>query len=140
MQSETHKRHIASRISHNNCSECRADTERQFVSAEPWRYFHIHEYLAYIRPRLAALRKTEWLQDPDACIWRREFLLALNRRISLKCNAIPVGRKWCDSYLERLRGALRIRRANRRYLLDFAQRGASCLDDNGTRYAVKEAE
>jgi hypothetical protein len=31
MKTAEHQRHIQSRVSHNNCQECRADCERQFL-------------------------------------------------------------------------------------------------------------
>ena len=98
MVSHIHAKHILSRVSHNNCSECRADTERRFVCVEPWReYKFVSDYLTYIRPRLSALDGT-----PDANQWYRKFRKALHTRISLRVPAI--GRKHSDGYLERLRG------------------------------------
>lgn len=121
MRSDQHWMHISSRVSHNDCDECRADTERRFVSLRPWRYQHTGEYLAYVRPRLAAMRNGA--DTVEARVWRRKFERALHRRISGK---VPVaGRKRCDSYLERM-GQFR-RDTDAGYLRRFAARGASCL-------------
>lgn len=127
MQSETHKKHIQSRVSHSDCSECRADTERQFVSVDVWRYQFISDYLKHVKPRLAAIRAGA-LKKVNAQIWYREYQHALDRRISLKATSRKVGRKHCHSYLERLGMALAGRKASAAYLRSFAQRGASCLD------------
>jgi len=135
VQSLAHRQHIAGRVSHADCSECRADCERRFVDrvqGGQWRYAHVGEYLAYIRPRLTALQTGEYADDPDARAWQRKFVKALHTRISLKvadtggrCN----GRKFSHGYLERLKmtrfpGS----RADAGYLRRFADRGASCLD------------
>lgn len=125
MISRTHALHIQTRVSHADCSECRADTERRFVQTAPWRYSCVHEYLTYIQPRLAALR--DGADDMDARLWRRRFREALDTRISLK-TAHPVARrKHCDSYLERLTMA-KHPKSSTDYLRRFASRGASCLD------------
>lgn len=85
MQSTLHKEHILARMSHANCSECRADTERRFVDTTPFTYTYVHEYLAYVRPRLAAIRNdTVVASSVDARVWYRGFILALHRRISYK--------------------------------------------------------
>lgn len=124
MITAAHQRHLSGNVSHNDCCECRADTERWHVSTVRWRYEHVHDYLAYVRPRLAALRNG--VNDVDAQIWRRKFLKALHTRISLK-NAHQVARrKYCGSYLERLQQFSRSTSAT--YLRGFASRGASCLD------------
>ena len=123
MQSVEHVQHVKSRTSYQRCSECRADTERRFVCLTPWKeYQHVHSYLEYVRPRLAACATD---QSVDARVWHRDFLKAMHRRISLR--APSAGRKYCDSYLERLQSA---RRGNTpaSYLWAFAQRGASALD------------
>lgn len=125
MTSTDHALHLQSRTSHSACSECRADTERQFVPTTTWSYGHVHDYLTYIRPRLNAIRNGA--DDVDARIWRRKFLKALHTRISLKAAHPPVPRrKHCDSYLERLQQFARTTSAD--YLRRFASRGASCLD------------
>lgn len=90
----------------------------------PWReYKHVSEYLAYVRPRIAAQGVDDSM---DARIWYRGFRLALQRRISLRA-PIP-GRKRCDGYLERLKQFRPGRGTDAAYLRRFAQRGASCLD------------
>lgn len=123
MQSQLHRKHIASRVSHADCPECRADTERRFVSLTPWRYQYVSDYLRWARPRLQALR--DGADTPDARRWQRRFLEALHTRISQKTPAS--GRKRCDSYLERLANARSVP-ACAHYLRRFASRGASCLD------------
>jgi hypothetical protein len=125
MQSTIHLAHIKANQSWNNCSECRADTERRFVQTVPWReYRFVSEYLAYIRPRLNAVATDD---SVDARIWYRGFRLALNRRISLRTPS--AGRKQCDSYLERLKQfRFPSSKADATYLRSFASRGASCLD------------
>jgi len=121
--SESHKRHIQTRVSHSNCCECRADTERRFVDTRAWRYQHVSEYLSWAKPRLKAIHKgNEW--STDARIWYRKFKQALHRRITLKIP--PMGRKQCDSYLDRLKQLPR--GTDEGYLRRFARRGASCLD------------
>jgi hypothetical protein len=137
MQSLAHRQHIAERVSHADCPECRADTERSFSrnsrtgQASPWRYRHVHEFLAWIRPRLAAIRDGSNGGDSvDARIWHRDFIRALHARISLKAPVSGAnGRKFSHGYLERLKmtrfpGS----RADEGYLRRFADRGASCLD------------
>jgi hypothetical protein len=128
MQSDQHKQHIREFTSHANCSECRADTERRFVDRQPWRYQHAGDYLSYVKPRLDAIRDEELLaSDVDARIWYRKFVKALHVRISLK---MPTGgRKYCDSYLERMRQFRKgTKGTDSGYLRQFASRGASCLD------------
>ena len=78
--------------------------------------------ISWVRPRLAAIRNGE--SSVNARIWQLDFLKALNRRIS--SHAAGTGRKWCDSYLQRM-GQFG-NRADAGYLRQFAQRGASCLD------------
>lgn len=124
MTSQDHKQDLARNVSVSCCAECRADTERQFVDTSVWRYERVRDYLAYIRPRLDAIRAGE--NSADARIWKRKFIDALNRRIGMKVSRAG-GRKYCDSYLERLRGIARVN-PGRTYLVRFAQRGASCLD------------
>lgn len=124
MISADHRNHVYSRRSHSDCPECRADTEKRFVDTSVWHYDHMREYLAYVRPLLALIRAGE--NSADARIWKREFVSALNRRIGMKVSRAG-GRKYCDSYLERLRGIARVN-PGRTYLVRFAQRGASCLD------------
>lgn len=122
MQTPEHAQHIASRVSHNNCDECRADCERQFLQPAWIGYQFVTEYLTWTRPRFAAIR--EGFDSIDARNWRRKFRLALNRRITLKAGA-EVGRKRNDGYRERLRQFPRSTDSN--YLRQFAQRGASTL-------------
>lgn len=124
MQSEAHKGHLSSNVSHSDCCECRADTERRFVDRSVWRYEHVHVYLNYIAPPLAIIRSGE--RGHDARIWHRKLIDALHRRINLKVANRCHGRKWCDSYLERL-GQFG-KNVDAGYLRQFASRGASCLD------------
>lgn len=125
MQSIPHKQHIRHSISQNNCSECRADTERRFARNTPFHYAHVRNYLSYVRPRIDAIRNGE--SSVDARIWQRDFLKAMNRRIT--SHAARTGRKHSDSYLERLRQSRYAgSRAGAGYLRQFASRGASCLD------------
>jgi hypothetical protein len=123
MTTPQHRSHLQSRISHSDCSECRADTEKRFVDTTRWNYAHVREYLAYVRPLLALIRAGH--DSTDAAIWLRKFRAALDRRISLKAG-VPLERKRCDSYLERL-GQFP-RSTDAAYLRRFAARGASCLD------------
>lgn len=124
MKTAEHQQHIATRTAHNNCSECRGDTERSFVPTQQWRYQHVAEYLNWAKPRLAAIATGE--DSTDARIWLRKFRAALHARINLKtASAIPQ-RKRCNSYLERM-GQFP-RSTDAAYLRRFAQRGASALD------------
>jgi hypothetical protein len=130
MSSELHRQHVSSRISHNDCPECRADCERRHVRTAPWTtYEHVRAYLGYVKPRLIALQTDNSI---DARQWHREFVRALHRRISLRMPAN--GRKQCDGYLERLGQfvdrqslATKRHRANADYLRQFARKGASAL-------------
>jgi hypothetical protein len=140
---EAFKDHVRHLVEHrlfilNNCQECRADGERQFTRSKPFTHHnpHMSKYLEYVRPRLEALRNGE--DSVDARIWLRNFRVALNRRIS---SHIPgrSGRKFCESYLERLKQwenrrpeYYQLGRGNKHvvdaeYLRRFAARGASCL-------------
>ncbi len=96
----THLMHLQTNVSWNNCDECRADNERSFLRPQWTTYEFVHLYLEWARPRLAALRDGE--NSVNARIWRNDFRRALNRRITLKGRA-ETGRKYCDSYLQRLR-------------------------------------
>lgn len=131
MQTQAHKQHIAARVSHNACPECIADNQRSFVRSRPFRYDHVTEYLRYVRPRLAALETGKnGGNTVEAQWWYRDFITALNRRIS---SHVPrQGRKYSDGYLERLKMAdvncgPECRRPSADYLRTFAQKGASCL-------------
>jgi hypothetical protein len=123
MKSTEHQKHLDTRISHSACSECRADTERRFVDCSVWRYDHVHDYLEYVAPRILAIQNGA--DGVNAHQWLKDFRKALNRRISLKVDAVR-GRKYCDSYLERFRQFPQCTDAG--YLRRFASRGASCLD------------
>jgi hypothetical protein len=123
MQSTEHKQHIADFVSHSNCSECRADIERRFVHNAPFKYAHVREYLGHVKPRLEALRNGE--DSANARIWKRDFILALNRRIT--SHIVREGRKHSDGYLERFR-QWRGMAIDAAYLRQFAARGASALD------------
>lgn len=123
MITDQHKQHIRSRVSHNDCQECRADTERRFVQTAPWNYDHMRAYLDYVKPRLAAIKAGE--NSADSHIWMQKFRVALDRRITLKVSASKAERKRCDSYLERM-GQFG-KNVNGQYLRQFSARGASCL-------------
>ena len=122
MQTLHHQQHIARRVSRTDCQECRADCERRFLSPRWPGYRHVSEYLAYVKPRLLAIKAGE--QSANARHWQYKFITALQRRITLK-GAAETGRKQCDSYLERL-GQFP-RSTENAYLRRFAQRGASAL-------------
>lgn len=123
MRSTEHQRHIDSWISHNNCDECRADCERQFLRSQWPGYQFVGEYLAWAKPRLLAIRAGE--DSVNARIWHRDFVRTLNRRITLKDGA-EYGRKQCPGYLQRLNQFPRS--TEQGYLRRFAQRGASTLN------------
>jgi len=123
MQTATHQRHITERVSHNNCDECRADCERQFLGEQWPGYRHVTDYLNWIKPRLEAIRNGE--NSVNARQWYREFIRALHRRITLKITA-ETGRKQCPSYLSRLSQFPRSTEAP--YLRRFAARRASALN------------
>lgn len=132
MRSAKHEQHLKSNVSHMDCSECRADNERRWTGHSPFRYAHVHEYLTYVRPRLAAIReKTEAGESVEARIWLRGFIGALNNRIN---SHLPErGRKYSHSYLERFKqwrrcGKPGTETVDAGYLRQFARRGASCLD------------
>lgn len=124
MQTLEHIEHIRSRTAHSDCDECQADNERRFARTQPFVYGFVHEYVSYVRPRLAAIRQGE--NSANARIWHRDFVRALHRRIN--SHAAGKGRKWSDSYLERL-GQFRFpgSKADAEYLRAFAARRASCL-------------
>ena len=122
MQTTEHRQHITSRVSHNNCQECRADCERQWLRPAWPGYQFVTEYLAFAQPRIAAIR--DGVDSVAARQWHHKFLLALNRRITLK-GGTETGRKRNDGYLERL-GQFP-RSTNQMYLRRYAQRGASTL-------------
>ena len=122
MRSKEHQSHIDSRIAYNNCQECRADCERQFLRLRWSEYKHVSEYLAWAKPRVEAIRQGE--NGVNARQWRRDFIVALHRRISLKVGA-ETGRKQVDSYLSRMGQFPRSTDAG--YLRKFARRGASTL-------------
>jgi len=123
MVSNQHSEHINNRVAHNNCQECRADCERQFLHTQWPGYQFVGEYLAWSAPRLEAIRNGQ--DSISARQWRRDFRKALHRRISLKTGA-EIGRKRCDSYLSRLGQFPRSTDAG--YLRRFSQRGASTLE------------
>jgi hypothetical protein len=120
-----HRQHVASRVSHNACPECRADNQRSFARGTPFKYDHVHEYLSYVKPRLIAIQTGEQGGSTlDARWWYERFVTALHRRISTH-NARQ-GRKYSDGYLERLRMATRSN-VDVGYLREFSRRGACCL-------------
>src|ERR1019366_2707649 len=102
MRTANHQKHIDTRNAHNDCRECRADCERQFVATAQWRYQHVHDYLAFAQPRLQAISNCE--NSVSARQWLRNFRIALDRRINLKTGTTLKWRKLCDSYQERLKG------------------------------------
>ena len=119
MKTSAHLDHIKKRISHNNCRECRADTERRFLSPQWLGYQYVSDYLAWANPRFEAIRA-----GVNPGNWRNDFQLALDKRITLKV-AGETGRKQCNGYLERLGQFPRSTDAN--YLRQFAKEGASAL-------------
>ena|ERR1019366_1532866 len=129
MRSPEHAKHLLDNKAWNNCQECNADTERRFIRQTPWReYKFVHEYLEYVKPRLAAMD-----DSIDARRWHRIFIKALHTRISLRSPS--AGRKQSDGYLERLgqfinrqypTGGKRFY-ADAGYLRQFARSGASAL-------------
>jgi hypothetical protein len=90
-----HERHLTERTSHSNCPECRADTSRRSAVKTPFRYRFVHDYLAWARPRLDAIRNG--VNSVDASTWQRNFVSALHNRIS---SHIPnqTGRKFAPEY------------------------------------------
>src|SRR5208282_139127 len=123
MKTAEHQKHLDTRVAHNDCRECRADTERRFVSTAQWRYQHVHDYLGFIKPRLRAISAGE--NGASARIWLRDFRHALDRRINLKTGTVQSWRKLCDSYQERLANMRHVHDTS--YLKDFARVGASAL-------------
>jgi hypothetical protein len=127
MNGAEHIEHLNRNVSHNNCPECRADCERRWVIFRPFKYDHVAWYLTYVKPRLAAIRDgNNGGNTPDADCWHRDFIKALHNRINSHIEV--AGRKYCHSYLERLRmtrfpGS----RADAAYLRMFAKKGASTL-------------
>ena len=117
-----HTQHVRDRMAWNDCPLCNADRERRFARNVPFHYAHVHEYLEWVRPRLQAIRAGK--SSVDARVWLRDFRKAMNRRIT--SHATGQGRKWNDSYLERLGQFGHC--TDVKYLRRFAQRGASCLD------------
>lgn len=134
MRSNEHLKHIASRVSHINCDECRADCERQFVFNRPFKYAHVHEYLTYVRPRLAAIKaKMHDGDSANARQWYRDFMRALENRIASHIER--KGRKYAPGYLERLEGMRKAFVCRKSQDMDvsafdfrsYARRGASTL-------------
>lgn len=123
MRTDEHRQHIAARASRNDCQECRADCERQFLRPQWPDYRHVDKYLAWVKPRLEAIRQGEC--SANARHWHRDFVETLQRRITLK-GAAETGRKQCDSYLQRLGQFPRTTESA--YLRRFASRGASTLN------------
>lgn len=99
MQSEVHKAHVASRISHNNCPECRADNSRWHAQRTPFNHQGVpadamHSYMAWVRPRLAALRSGT--STIEAKRWQQNFRDALSNRIYSQMAGS--GRKFAPDY------------------------------------------
>lgn len=123
MRSAEHTQHILNNQSWNNCPECRADCERRFTEpARKFEYKHVHDYLAWAKPRLDVIRAGN--RSFEANMWHERFMEALHRRISLSISRQC--RKYSDGYIDRLRMMSHIHDVG--YLQRFAQRGASCLD------------
>lgn len=80
MQSDQHKQHLAERVAHNSCPECRADNSRRFAATNPFRYAFVREYLSWAKPRIEAIRGGN--RSVDARVWHERFVDALNARIS----------------------------------------------------------
>lgn len=100
MKSAQHNQHIAEFVSHNNCPECLADCQRRFARESKWPgYQHVTAYLAWIRPRLEAIRQGN--ATVAALRWHRDFMQAMHRRISLR-NMPETGRKHQPGYEIRL--------------------------------------
>lgn len=96
MQTTEHKQHIAKCQSHNRCPECNADTQRRFAgNGEPFRYAHVTEYLAWVKPRVEAIRAGD--NSVNARIWQRDFLRALHNRINSHITN-QTGRKHAPEY------------------------------------------
>lgn len=123
MRSSNHQQHITRRVAHNDCQECRADCERQFLRPQWTRYQFVDKYLAYIKPRLLAINRHQ-VNTVDAIIWHRDFVKTLHRRITLK-GAGETGRKQNGSYRQRLNQFPRS--TDQLYLRRYARRGASTL-------------
>jgi hypothetical protein len=120
-----HFEHIAFNVSHANCPQCNADNERRLAGNRPHEYKFVSEYLKWIRPRLEAIRAGN--DTVDARIWHKDFMRAMHRRISSHLPAS--GRKFADSYLERLRIAnWKGNKQTASYFRTFAARNASALD------------
>jgi hypothetical protein len=129
MRSIEHQQHINSRISHNNCQECRADCERAGLRPQWTAYQFVGDYLRWAKPRLSAIKAGE--SSVNARIWHRDFIKTLHRRITLK-GAAETSRKQNDSYRQRLgqfsRNPKDSHFANSVYLRRYAARGASTLN------------
>lgn len=98
MQTQEHKQHIAGRVSHNSCPECRADNSRRFARKMPFHYGFVHEYLSWARPRVEAIRTAQNGGDTvEARRWQSDFVRALHNRIT---SHIPdqTGRKHAPEY------------------------------------------
>jgi len=95
--------HIGMHTSHNNCPECRADNSRSFATGRQFNHTSVpadamSKYLAWIRPRLEAIRtKTQGGDTVEAIWWQRDFMRALHNRIN---SHIPNqnGRKHAPEY------------------------------------------
>jgi hypothetical protein len=92
-----HQKHIDTRVAHSRCPECRADNSRRFAFTVPFRYGHVSVYLAWIRPRLEAIRtKQQGGATVEARQWQRDFVRALHSRIN---SHVPTpGRKHAPEY------------------------------------------
>lgn len=137
MKSVEHKKHLNTNVSWNNCQECRADNERRFIHPRWVGYRLVHEYLEFAKAGFGNKGvRTWWGGDRlTAEEWSREFRKALHRRIYLRVEP-PKGRKFCDSYVERLKQFVnrgihaergKKHSAEAAYLRLFAQKGACTL-------------
>ncbi len=99
--------HLGMHTSHNNCPECRADNSRRFAGNRPHSHARVpkdvqHEYVEWIRPRLAAIRNGAIEQEREhgeynALWWQRDFVRALHSRITSNMPARN-GRKYAPEY------------------------------------------
>lgn len=94
MQSQEHAKHVAENVSHSRCPECRADNQRWHAQMRPFQYVHVAAYLAWIRPRLAAIR--DGVDSVEARRWERDFVSALHNR--LYSRMAGTGRKFAPDY------------------------------------------
>jgi hypothetical protein len=98
-----HFEHKAFGYSLNTCPQCTADNSRRFAQVTKFRHQDVpkdvrHEYLAWVRPRLEAIRTgTNGGDTVEARRWERNFIAALHNRIT---SHMPNqgGRKYAPDY------------------------------------------